>query len=419
MMSAPRRLDVGESVTSSGSYLPLLKHELLSFELEQHLTRAVQLALKVSSSRLALSKSLGRPATASEVGHALNMTTAVTEQGLDEIERQGAAARSAMIRSNMRLVVHIAKKHQSRGLNTPDLILEASTGLFKAIDRFDPSRGFRFSTYATWWIKQSICRALAEKSRLVRLPVHIHDLVVSMEVIQKRYAAVNGGRMPSAAEMADSLSLPLHKVETLLRCSQSIQSSDDTLADAMPGLRKASSSSMSSSSGSSGARLRSLSIPTPSSFHDQDSQLLAELKTTIPAVLTPRESTVLEMRFGLDGGGSRTLAEVGARFKVSRERIRQIESRALNTLRLHLLQTAPVLVDAGPQGVAIGRWRQDMNGKRLAIRMAAASAAAAAAAAAAASAASASAGAAVDATTGSVGVTTTSAAPQLVPVSQG
>ncbi|HEX7541714.1 MAG TPA: sigma-70 family RNA polymerase sigma factor [Anaerolineales bacterium] len=265
-----------------------------------------EIAVRIEDGRKAKSDLLGT--------HGRKRT--LERQRLETLVQDGIMAREHIIKANTRLVVSIAKRYMGRGVPFLDLIQEGNLGLMKAVEKYDVHRGFRFSTYATWWIRQTISRAIADQARTIRLPVHMSDR------IRQTYKATHDleqrlGRVPTPEELAAELGLDLQKVQWILQVSWLPLSLESPVGD--------------DEESELGMFIEDELTPTP--IQSVYQSMLKEKIDEVLGTLTPREARILRLRFGLDTGTPYTLEEVGEKFGLTRERIRQIEGKALRRLR--------------------------------------------------------------------------------------
>jgi RNA polymerase nonessential primary-like sigma factor len=286
---------------------------LLSHEQEISYGQQVQQMMRLHAVKIALEQTLNRPPTKTEWA----IESTLSEAELDRILRRGHQAKQKMIEANLRLVVAIAKKYQKRNLEFLDLIQEGSLGLERGVEKFDPTKGYKFSTYAYWWIRQAITRAIAQQGRSIRLPIHITEKLNKIKKTQRELSQ-QLGRSATSAEIATALALEPTQIRDYLSMSRQPMS-----LDARVGERQDTELS----------ELLEDSGISPEQYTVQSS-LHQELQSTLDE-LTRQQRDVIKLRFGLEGGKELSLAKVGEILNLSRERVRQLEHQALCHFRRH------------------------------------------------------------------------------------
>lgn len=320
-----------------------MRAELLTADQEKELAVMVQDLLVLEGKQRELAQQLGR------VPSDVEWMTAVgcgpkddSEQAFREAVHafearlaHGRSAKQVMISANYKLVVSISRKYQGFGMALHDLINEGITGLVKGVERFEPSKGCKFSTYAHWWIRQAITRSLSDQGRLVRLPSHLQEMLTRMTRVSRNFES-HYGREPTLDELAREMGVEPHKIQDTYEAVFVPKSLDSPMNDG------------------EGATLGDV-IEDERMLDAEDSAYMEALKADLEAVLLtlpPREAGVLRMRFGLLDGTEHTLDDIGAQYNVTRERIRQIEAKAIRQLRARQTQTGSVMADYQSGGMS-------------------------------------------------------------------
>jgi len=307
-IKASNDVDLVRSYLRDIGRVPLLSHEQ-----EITLGRQVQEYMEVERTELEIIELTGDKPSIDELSTKLNLSTSIIKKRL----RAGQRAKERMVAANLRLVVSVAKKYQGKGLELLDLVQEGSLGLERAVEKFDPTRGYKFSTYAFWWIRQSMTRAIACQSRTIRLPVHLSERLASIRKVS-RDLAHKLGAMPSRIEIAEAMEIDVEELDSVLRQALSTSSLDAPV------------------NGDDGRSFLGDLIADSNNEEPLDQveqKMHQEQLGKWLSHLSEQEQHVLKLRFGLDANERHTLAEIGRLLEVSRERVRQVELKALRKLR--------------------------------------------------------------------------------------
>jgi RNA polymerase primary sigma factor len=310
----PDEADEADEVTPTGrpDYDGIDSDDTISL----YLREVSRIALLTADQEVDLSQRIERGVAARLALAADEPLRPAERKELNRVSDDGEAARQHLVRANSRLVIAMAKKYMNQGVPFLDLIQEGNLGLMKAVEKFDWRRGFKFSTYATWWVRQAITRAIADQGRTIRVPVHMSDRIRRLFQVSRRLEQ-SLGREPTLDDLANELELPVKKVQWMMRIARSPLSLEKPVGEEQDS--------------ELGDFIEDDEFPAPAEAATH-TILRDEIETMLTS-LSPREARVLELRFGLLDGRTHTLKEVGEKFGVTRERIRQIETEALERLR--------------------------------------------------------------------------------------
>eukprot|EP00639_Heterosigma_akashiwo_P000485 CAMPEP_0194576226 /NCGR_PEP_ID=MMETSP0292-20121207/11416_1 /TAXON_ID=39354 /ORGANISM="Heterosigma akashiwo, Strain CCMP2393" /LENGTH=341 /DNA_ID=CAMNT_0039428213 /DNA_START=389 /DNA_END=1414 /DNA_ORIENTATION=+ len=295
----------------------LAETPLLTAEEEIELGAKVKQLTHYEETQIQLEKQLGRPPTTEEWASSVGVESAEFQNKIDDLKK----AKKLMVSSNMRLVISIAKRYNNLGVNFSDLIQEGSLGLIRATEKYDPSRGFKFSTYAAWWVQQSIMKSLANHSRTIRLPVHVHNLLYSVRREQRR-AQTRGEQPLSESELAQKLDMPNARLQRYVRASRQTISTDKQVGPT-------------SASAADKVQLGETIVTKVGADAEEIAELLQLRRTLLEVLddLPAEQRVIMGLKYGIDGGAPKSIAQIAETINCSPDFARRCESRALRRLR--------------------------------------------------------------------------------------